>query len=394
MVEGVCFVVLHFFRDRYKVDYFWFFEGGFNPPTKDERIYLKEFQQEDVRSIFWEVNLSYPPSDEPREVQLKAIYYHPDGSVFGVDELEELIEPGTDSYWFSSGFGYEEMGYWYPGEYQVEFYINEQLLTEETFHIHADEAFLSQVSAEPLRFFSGEYDHEPAPEDRIYRTEFPRHQTHYIYWEVDLSYPKLEKSRWVKFQYVFYGPDGNLIDSNYYPIQFETGSDSSNHSMGLGFDSPGDWEIGEHRIEIYLNGWLVGEETFEILKDNMYIFPTMKAESFVFFEGGLKSPPQEERIYDKVFRKETARFINWEIELSFPTLQRRKQIFLIQEYFMEDGSLLIDGEASLTLEKGWNLATINMGKGDEEPGLWQPGRYRVKITIDGKQMAEDWFEVE
>ncbi|MHC0037544.1 hypothetical protein [Pseudoneobacillus sp. C159] len=384
---------LRFLRDQYRVEYFWFFEGGFDPPAKDERVYLKEFLQEKVSSIFWEVNLSYSPLKEPREVRLKAVYYHPDGSVFGIDELDEVIEPASDSYWFSSGFGYEETGYWYPGEYRVEFYINDQFMIEETFHIKADEEFLNRVSAEPLRFFSGEYDHEPDPEERSYLTEFSHHQTSYIYWEVELAYPKLEKSRWVKFQYMFYGPDGNAIDSNYYPIKLEEGSDFSIHSMGLGFDSPGDWQLGKHRIEIYLNGSLVGDGKFEILKDNLFIFPSMQAVAFGFFEGGLKSPPPEERVYETVFQKETARFINWEIELSFPTLQKRKQINLVQEYFLEDGSVLVDGEDILTLEKGWNSASINMGKGDEEPGLWEPGRYRVKITIDGKQMVEDWFEV-
>lgn len=386
--------VFGLFKDKYRVDYLSFFQGEDEPPCKEDRVYQNQFLQEDTRYVYWEVNLSYPLLHEPKQISLKVITYNPDGTVFGVDELDEELEEDTNSYWFSSGIGYDDLGLWYPGEYRVECFVNEKILIEDKFVILAEESFLNSVSADPLLLFAGTFDDEPSKENRVYKTEYSRIDTSYIFWEVNLSYPLLETKKWVKFQYVFYSPDGSILDQEIYRIELESGSGSSTHSMGIGFDRPGDWEFGIHRVVIFLNGRHIAEGTFEILKDNMFIFPVMAVESMVFFEGGVKSPPKEERVYQTIFSKETSRFINWEVDLSFSTIQKRKQIKLEHEYLMEDGTSLGKGQVSFNLEKGWNSACINLGKGSIDPGLWQPGRYQVQIKIDGKLMANEWFEVE
>jgi hypothetical protein len=385
--------MLQFPKDKYKMDYLRFYEGGAEPTEKEDRVYQEEFIQDETRCVYWEAGLSYAPLDESRHLLLEVTVYQPDGMILGVDQLEEELEAGTDFYWLSSGFGYSERGLLYPGEYRTEVSVNGKRIFEGEFYIKANHDFLKNVVAEPLLLYRGDYDQEPPEGERTYQTEFSRLDTQYIYWEVRLTYPQLLEKKWVKFQYVFYSPDETVMDTDYYAVELEQHSHQSVHSMGIGYDQPGDWEMGNYRLEVYLNGELIGEKPFVILKDNMFLFPTVKVDSLTFYEGGLQSPPMEERVYQVAFSKNLARFINWQLELSFPTVQKDRTIQLEHEYLMEDGTSLGIGELSVPLQKGWNSACINLGRGTSEPGLWIKGRYMVRLTIDGKLKVEEWFEI-
>jgi hypothetical protein len=386
--------VLQFPKDKYKMDYLSFYEGGSEPPAKEERVYQDRFVQDDTRCVYWEVGLSYARMDEVRNLLLEVTVYQPDGSILGVDQLEEELEADTDFYWLSSGFGYEERGLLYPGEYRAEVSVNGVILQEGSFHITANLDFIEKIKAEPILLYKGEYDLEPPEDVRTYETEFSRLDTRYIYWEVMLTYPKLMDKKWVKFQYVFYSPDGSVMDSDYYALEFEKDSTQSLHSMGIGYDQPGDWEMGDYRVEIYLNSERIGEKHFVILTDNMFLFPTIKVDSLKLYEGGIQSPPIEKRVYQFNFSKESARFINWQLELSFPTIQKERTLQLEHEYLLEDGTSLGIGELSVPLQKGWNSACINLGRGTAEPGLWMQGHYLVRIFIDGNLKAEQGFEIQ
>jgi hypothetical protein len=386
--------VLKLIKDEFKVDSLLFFEGGVDISTVDEPIYQTKFAQENTRFVYWEMHLSYPILSAAKRVAIDVVCYNPDGTVFEVDEILADLGEGTGKHWFSNGYGYDKFGLWNSGEYRVEFFINGKKVAEETFEILRDTLFLNQIKVESLQLYDGGYDAEPSVGSRVYKTEFSRLDTQYIYWEVNLSYPQLTQNKWIRFQYVFFNPDGSVMDSSVYGQELDGGSSSSTHSMGIGFDNIGDWESGEYRIEILVDGSVIAEEKFHILKDNMYLFPTIKVESLQFFEGGVQSPAKENRVYETIFSKESSRFINWEIELTYPTAQKRKHIKVEYEYFMEDGSSLGKDHISGYLEKGWNCSWIAKGKGSPEPGIWETGKYRVEISVDGKFTIDGLFEVQ
>lgn len=381
-------MVLRLLKDEFRVDSLVFYEE-----LAHQRERKNKFALENTSLINWELHLGYPKLMEARPVSLKIVCYSPDGSVFDVDQIDAELEVGTAKHWFSNAFGFDRPGLWDSGVYRVEFYLNDRMIVEGSFEVIRDSLFLDQVTVDSLLLYEGECDHEPDKESRVYKNEFSRLETQYIYWEVALSYPELNENRWVKFQYVFHSPDGSVLDSNYYGQELEKGTGSSFHSMGIGFEQPGDWETGQYRVEILLDGRQIAEETFVILKDNMYLFPTLKVESLQFFEGDRYSPLREDRLYGSAFLSESARFINWEVELSYPTAHKRRQITLAYEFFTEDGLSVGNGQFTAVLEKGWNRSWIAHGKGDTEPGAWDKGKYRVEIVVDGREKVEGWFEV-
>jgi hypothetical protein len=380
-------MVLRLVKDEFQVDSLVFYGKAVQGERKNQ------FALEDTSLINWELHLGFPMLMEARHVSLQVVCYSPDGSVFDTDQMDAHLEVGTEKHWFSNAFGFDRPGLWDSGVYRVEFYVNDRKLGDGTFEVIRDRLFLDQVSVQSLLLYEGEFDREPEKEYRVYKNEFSRMETQYIYWEVALSYPELKGNRWVKFQYVFYNPDGSVLDSNVYGQELEAGTEFSEHSMGIGFEQPGDWETGQYRMEVLLDGRQIAEATFVILKDNMYLFPTLKVVSLQFFEGDRYSPLREDRLYGTTFASESARFINWEVELSYPTAQKRRSITFWYEFLTEDGMSLGKGEFDAFLEKGWNSSWIAQGKGDVEPGAWGKGKYRVEVVVDGREKVEGWFEV-
>jgi len=79
--------------------------------------------------------LQHPEVRNAVELNLQAIYYFPDGRVFGRDDLKTWVEPGWPTSWHTSGWGWPEAGYWKEGIYRVEFYLGGQQLATEYFEI-------------------------------------------------------------------------------------------------------------------------------------------------------------------------------------------------------------------------------------------------------------------
>jgi hypothetical protein len=116
-------------------------------------------------------------------------------------------------------------------------------------------------------------------------------------------------------------------------------------------------------------------------------------QSIAFFEsdGGLMPRPQ--RRYATEFQADSVRYMNVEINLSHPIL-------------LEDGTLFVDctfqhvesGE-SFALEwdgqvrRGNASSGLSTGMGTAEPGVWPPGTYRVRCTVDGAEAPEAGFVI-
>lgn len=127
-----------------------------------------------------------------------------------------------------------------------------------TWYIAALEATVTYIE-----FFEGG-DESPAKDDRVYDVYFDQATTRRIYYEVHLEYPERTSTQGFQLNVFIYGPDGNLFAEYTGNHQVEVGWDSSWHTKGWGWDSPGNWDLGTYWVEFSVDGELVATGSFEI----------------------------------------------------------------------------------------------------------------------------------
>lgn len=116
-------------------DFLRFYEKGKETIPYEKRVYRSWFDQQSTRYVAWELHLRHPPAAQPVDLNLQAIYYFPDGRVFGRDEIKTWVEPNWPTSWHTSGWGWPKAGFWQKGIYRVEFYLEGQRLATDYFEI-------------------------------------------------------------------------------------------------------------------------------------------------------------------------------------------------------------------------------------------------------------------
>jgi hypothetical protein len=112
-----------------------------------------------------------------------------------------------------------------------------------------------------------------------------------------------------------------------------------------------------------------------------------------FFESGKGMPPFAERKYRKRFFADEARYVNWELRLTYPAPGRRLKFQVSGVLLDSQGKELARPEWSSTLEKDWTDSHHPYGWGDDKPGFWKPGVYALRLYLDGREIARDSFEI-
>ena len=112
-----------------------FFESGFDVPSADSRVYSGDFSNITARFINWAVSLEYPAQTQDRDFDIDAVYFRPNGGIFGSQTLETNVEKGWDGSIHNWGRGWREPGKWVPGEYWVELSFDGKLIAAAGFEI-------------------------------------------------------------------------------------------------------------------------------------------------------------------------------------------------------------------------------------------------------------------
>ena len=114
-----------------------FYEGLPDPVLEQsKRIYQFSFDRFSARSVFWELDLSFPPPGRRIDFQVEAVWYKPDGSEMTRQTLPAHVDPDWGSSWHTLGYGWVEGGHWIPGTYRVDFYSGNQRVATGTFQIN------------------------------------------------------------------------------------------------------------------------------------------------------------------------------------------------------------------------------------------------------------------
>ena len=114
-----------------------FYEGPHDKTLdKKDRVYSHEFDRSTARSIFWEIDLSYPKPGSRIDFQLDAYWYNPDGSLLRHQVLPAYVEGTWKDSWHTLGYGWVDPGHWTQGTYRVEIQFKGVRIVSGTFQIN------------------------------------------------------------------------------------------------------------------------------------------------------------------------------------------------------------------------------------------------------------------
>jgi hypothetical protein len=122
------------------------------------------------------------------------------------------------------------------------------------------------VEVVSLRFYEGGYDKIPLGQ-RTYEERFSKSESRYIKWELKLKFPPPGRRIDFDIDAVWYRPDGSVLTPQIKKAYVESGWEGSFHTIGRGWRTPGNWEPGKYRVELFVDGQKIAEGFFEI--DNL-----------------------------------------------------------------------------------------------------------------------------
>lgn len=121
------------------------------------------------------------------------------------------------------------------------------------------------VNKAELNFFESGADLPPSSEWK-YSSRFPKEKTRYINCTISLKHPPAGENRNFELVHFIYGPDDNkkLFTSGKDKFVIGANYKESNHTIGCGWEIPGNWDSGKYFVEITMNNEVVSSGIFEI----------------------------------------------------------------------------------------------------------------------------------
>jgi hypothetical protein len=112
-----------------------------------------------------------------------------------------------------------------------------------------------------------------------------------------------------------------------------------------------------------------------------------------FFESDFDAPPLSERLYATRFDSQKTRYVNYELVLAHPFLHNTVKFALKSVWYGPDGKQLHENTRKAQIHPEWKTSNHYHGYGNSKYGTFNPGTYRVELSVDGVKIAEGTFEV-
>jgi len=129
-----------------------------------------------------------------------------------------------------------------------------------------------------FRFFESGQDLVPVDE-REYKTRFPKETTRFIAWELNLEYP--EKERDLIFDIVgIYYLNGQRYLTRTWNKKIQRGWTDSWHVQSIGTATPGAFEPGNYRLEMFVDEKWVVTGWFEVFSVSEAKGPPLEGDDF------------------------------------------------------------------------------------------------------------------
>lgn len=113
-----------------------FFEGGYNTPTANERVYDTRFSQATTRYVWWELSLLFPAPGKRIDFLIRQIWRRGDGSVLTNQEMRTFILDSWNNSEHCHSWGSAMVPNWPLGQYTLELYVDEKMIAQGSFQIY------------------------------------------------------------------------------------------------------------------------------------------------------------------------------------------------------------------------------------------------------------------
>jgi hypothetical protein len=101
-----------------------FYEGEKTYSGPATPVFASRFRRSSTRFVMYWADLRHPWRYASFQYKLLARYLRADGSPIGETEYQIEADPDCQSFWHSSGRGWEQPGKWQAGDYRVELLID------------------------------------------------------------------------------------------------------------------------------------------------------------------------------------------------------------------------------------------------------------------------------
>jgi hypothetical protein len=260
---------------------------------------------------------------------------------------------------------------------------------------------------ESVKFFEGPYTAPPEAQ-RQYLNRFPKSTTRYIFFNVGAK-NLLYRSRTQRPLVIgrFYKPDGSFMGDGTVNVDISSEWESTNLWGGWGWNDPGNWPIGNYRVEIWFGNSKVGEGYFSIYDDRTSTSTTttttaptpeektyLEFESVKLYEGGSEDVPESQRQYKNDFPISKTRYIYYFVGAKNLLYKSRSQKPLVRgKYYYPDGSYMGEAKVNVEIPPDWSETDLWSAWGWDQPGNWSLGTYRLEIFFGNAKVGETKFTI-
>lgn len=240
-----------------------------------------------------------------------------------------------------------------------------------------------------------------ADSKRKYRKVFDKSEINYLRWEFSFYNKLFDEEEWeaktnVKTFNITGGKreeicdlEENLVISTDQNIVFV------NNSWGVDRHG-GFWKKGDYVTEAYIDGKLVGSQVFYVLdvgSVTQTYNPYFDVVNYRMFEGPRKVPAKRNRKYLKKIKKETARYVWFEL-----TIKNKTNKAWWFEYFVnvydDAGQPKAHMDTMKYIDKGTKgkVFSFDKGWGTEDGGSWKDDKYIADIVFMDTLVASMQFD--
>ena len=408
-----------------------FFEGAAKLPGVLERQYNSRFDSAATRSVYVEIGLAYPPASRAQSLKIECGYTAPNGGSAGTAVIEVQADAGWELSVHAGGAGSDTPGGWAAGTYPVACRHGGKVIATGVFEIGRSPAARATAgapagrgpprapgkpaaaAADPnaktpatlsgtpvgqlkarvtaIRLFESGAD-VPDREARIITASFDALTTRFINIELELQYPRAARSTEFEIGCRFDGPDSTARTPTVRG-SVDPGWVGSYHTAGWGARNRGMWPEGTYKVTCLGDGKTVAVSEFKVVKARSAIDVLGASLTHLrFFQSLAERLPVETRRYGARFDGRTARWIKAEFGLVYPPPAAPASFAVECMYTFPDGSTRAV-KTERRVPAGWTGSVHAQGIGQDRPGGWPPGGYRVGCTSDGREFASGSFEV-
>jgi hypothetical protein len=360
--------------------------------------YLQHFAKSSTGYLTTQVSFANDRFGENEfEYEVMMGLYTYDNRPISANKKKMIVAADWKFAWTSQTYGWPEVGKWSVGTYRIKVWVNDQKVGETAFYIFDDSEPASVLKSEngvkvnQLEFYeSGEFFRPGLTKSPA--TEFARKTTRRIFWVVrgdnQLHQVRAQRPNIIGY---FYKPNGILVgeSANHYLVAPEV--KEAVLVEGIGWDAPGNWDVGEYRFELEQDNQLIAERKITITdrfakpQDSSAVvhYGILDAGTFA---GEITIPVDDPgKIYEKKFTQDKLTYVWAELVLANNPNHTKLHTHQVRWEFIGPGGRLIgQAENDFTILPEWKVARQKASIGWDDPKKWQTGYYKVRISIDGQ----------